>query len=265
MSRKKNMATTRKKTKKVGKILEFFGAISGFWPVWMSTLVIVGGVFGFQYFEKNYTVIEEKKLNLNRYEINILPEQIKIIGELKFIHPLTIKKLVSENIRSGLLSSDLSQIKIFIEAEPWIKSATIKRLPADILQLQIEEQQPMMRWRNSGLISVNGELFEPKNMQQFSSMAAIYSKKISIPMGLELLTKSLSVLKKFELDLEQINEDKLGAWELKTTQGVVFKFGRKELQHRLQILEKIWPSAIRKGPLKIVDLRYPNGAAVSYL
>jgi len=259
------MATAKKKNKKSGKILEFLRAISGFWPVWLSTLVILSGVFGYQYYENNFMLDVGNNAIAENKEISISPQQIKIVGALKFIKPIDVKKLVSENISSGLLSSDLNQIKLFVEAEPWVRSATIKRLPAGILQLQIEEEKPMLRWKNSGLISVNGDLFEPENIEEFNSMPSIYSEKNSIRTGLEILKKSILVFKKLKLDLAQIKEDKLGAWEIKTTQGVVFKFGRKELQHRLQILEKLWPSAIAKGSLIIVDLRYPNGAAVSYL
>jgi cell division protein FtsQ len=265
MAKKKTMATTKKKSKKVSKILEFFRAISGFWPVWLSTLVIVGGVFGFQYYESIHSANKEDAEIVSMGEVTILPEQIKIVGNLKYIQPKKIQRLISENISSGLINSNLNTIKVFVESEAWVRSASIKRLPSDILQLQIEEQKPMMRWGNKGLISVNGELFEPKNLIQFSSMPSIFSDKKSIPMGLQVLTKSIVVLKKLKLDLKQINEDKLGAWELQTKQGVLFKFGRKELNHRLQVLEKLWPSAVKKGSLKIVDLRYPNGAAVSYL
>ncbi len=264
MASKKNMASTKKPAKKVGKVLEFIRAISAFWPVWMSTVVIIVGVFGFQFYQQHVDINEENKTAI-KPQVSIHTRQVKVVGELKYIKPIQIKKLVSENLSSGFLASDLMQIKSFVEAEPWVKSATVKRLPPDILQLHIEEQKPILRWGNKGLISIYGDVFEPSEIGQFENLATIVSEKESIGEGLELLTQSISVLKKLQLNLEKISEDSLGAWEIKTTQGVLLKLGRKKLKHRLKILEKLWPKAIKKGSLKIVDLRYANGAAVSYL
>jgi len=268
MARKKTMATTRKPTKKVGKMLEFFRALSGFWPVWLSALVILVGVVGYQYWETNKLINNKTKMVAENNQINISTAQIKVTGKLKYLSKLSIRKLIFKNVKSGFLTTDLNQIKTFVEAEPWVKSATVKRLPMDILLLHIEEQQPMLRWGNKGLVSVQGEVFEPDDFiksTEFDSYPAIVSEKESIVEGLELLTYSIPVMRNLELNLAQISEDKIGAWEIKTVQGVTLKFGRKNLRHRLKILEKLWPFALKKGSLKLVDLRYSNGAAVSYL
>ncbi len=257
------MATTKKRNKKTGKALEFLHAISGFWPVWLSTGIIIAVVFGYQYYD--HFSLQSSEQTVVVKEVNIKPHQIKIVGNLKFIEAREIKNLLSQKLQSGYLSTDLTQIRKFVESEAWVKEVTVKRLPPDILQLQITEQQPMLRWGDKGLISQHGEVFFPQNIEQYSSLAKIISDEDSIHNGLEFLTKSMPLMKKLKLDLGQVIEDRLGAWEIQTTQGMVLKFGRKKLAHRLQILEKLWPYALNKGPVKTIDLRYTNGAAVSYL
>ncbi len=265
MAIKKKMATAKKRTKKTGKIVEFFSAIFGFWPVWLSAVFIVAVIFGYDYYNRIETTTTIEETIVSRDENTIVPAKIKVTGRLHYIDEKLIKKLVAETLQQGYLGSDLIKIRETIEAEAWVKRAIVKRLPPDILQVDVIEQKPMLRWRDEGLISQQGELFFPQELEQFSRLAAIDSEKKSIQMALDFLKQSMPVLQTMQLKLKSVREDELGAWQINTVEGIELKFGRSDFQHRLQLLKKLWPSALQKGAVQKVDLRYANGAAVTYL
>jgi len=166
---------------------------------------------------------------------------------------------------------DLAATQNAVEQLPWVRSAAVRRLWPDGLALTLEEHEAVAHWRQPngepGLVNRQGEVF-------LADLAADAPQlpRLSGPAGAaaELLARH----GEFERQLAAIGRSVRAlalsprrAWRLHLDDGVVVELGRDEerqpLAQRLARFVAHYDAArARLGPIRVADLRYPNGFAV---
>ncbi len=282
MGRKTKMATSRKKQRRNNRLIEFFLALLGFWPVWTMLLLVVATVSGYHYFlhprameATNKMVNEKAEVKTKTIKTKMIKtavvdvQQIKVSGQYKYLDIGNLKTQVVALMQDGYLRSDLEQIRAKLAALPWIDQISLKRIPPRRIEIKITEHIPMLRWQQNGLISQQGVLFFPAIMatrkNAFKSLPLMKVKQNNIAAALGFLEQLLPSIEKMHLSFRQLEQDVLGGWTVTFANGERVVFGRKSFAQRLLWFTRIWPPATSQGVIKSMDLRYTNGAAVRFV
>jgi len=191
---------------------------------------------------------------------------VRIEGAFQYIAKEKVKQVLKEQVNNGLYNADIQQIQLSVNQLPWIESVRVKRVWPDAIDIRIVEQTPVVRWRGEGLLNLNGEVFVPDNISEFSGLPLV-----SGPVGNERklleIMKGLDVaLSDRQMELVEFLVNERRAWSIKLKNGVEIILGRNEplskFQRFLKTVTLIGEEQIEK--IVVVDLRYSNGYAVTW-
>jgi len=191
--------------------------------------------------------------------------RVQIEGEFLHLEPARLQDIVERSVDAGFFGVDVARVRARLLDEPWIREATIHRVWPDTLRVSVVEQVPVARWGTEMLLNENGDIFAPspesipQGFVQFDG-----------PLGLELdiLNRYRAMSPRFVelgLAIEKIRLSARHAWTVYLDGGQEIELGRRDVDVRLNRfllayragLTDIWADIGR------IDLRYPNGFAVS--
>lgn len=205
-------------------------------------------------------------------------DKMSVAGEFKYQSPEELRDHVSHFIGQGFLSADLEDMKQYIEALPWVHSATVSRAWPGEVKVRVEEQVAVSYWNSEGFINKSGELFVPNNVVQDLSLPILQYEGLASDaerLGMfQLFNYVQNELALFSLQATSLQQEARGTWELKLSNGINIILGhidqqgtsRKALDDKLERVGKLLNSKNDLSPEKInkLDTRYPNGIAVQW-
>lgn len=186
-----------------------------------------------------------------------------------------------EALRSGLagttLTAALGGVREKIDAHPWVRQVTIRRIWPNRLLIQIEEHQPIASWGDGRFFNRQGELFVGEANGVMDDATDHYQcllPELEGPVGSQarVLERAMQASVLLEANGHRLNAMALGsqyAWQLRINNGLVVEIGRDAIgtdwQVRLQQMAESlsWLNAqvSSEGRLARIDLRYANGYA----
>ncbi|MDR1853718.1 MAG: cell division protein FtsQ/DivIB [Azoarcus sp.] len=174
-------------------------------------------------------------------------------------------------IHGNFFTARLEDVRAAFEKLPWVRSAEVRRLWPDGLELTLEEHEAVAYWRDSEsgdvrLINAQGEVF------MASSDAAM--PELSGPRGtattvLKRFDEYARLLEPLQAKLVRLDLSPRGAWALRLDNGLTVVLGREEerapLEARLKQFIAAWPRLHGEMGLEVAraDLRYPDGFALT--
>lgn len=191
---------------------------------------------------------------------------VRIEGVFQYISKEQLKETLLPYVMTDYFSIDVQAIDNAARQMPWIKGVSVKRVWPDTIDIKVSEQYPAVRWGETGMLNLNGELFSPDNAEQFKDLPLIHG-----PAGYE--ARLLEIMKGLETDLAdrslhltefRVNERR--AWDIVLKNGIEIKLGRngqlRNFQRFLKSLDLLGGDKI--ASVATVDLRYPNGFAITW-
>ena len=176
-------------------------------------------------------------------------------------------------IRGNFFTIDLDNVRVSFEKLPWVRHAEVRRRWPDAIELHIEEHQAVAYWTvsESGdvrLVNRNGEVFVAASN---AAMPHLDGPQGSSGRLLEHHAEYSRLLQPLGLQLTRLAMSARDAWQLTLDNGLVIMLGREQdkvpLRERLTRFIRAWPQVRQqiKTQVAIVDLRYPNGFALTPL
>ena len=223
--------------------------------LWLKVLVLIAFFGGGSYWGI-VTLTDPKLLPL---------KVVRTEGKFRYIQRQDLEQAVASLTRGGFLTVDVAAIRDRAKSLPWVDRVSVRRVWPDSLQLWVEEQDPLCRWRDDAMLNVRGEVFHPKA----GSIPSGYPR-LSGPDGSEKeLARYYLVIKNrlasLGLVVEELTMDERRAWSMKLKNGAVIRLGSKDLDERLARFYRIYPLLqADTRQLQEVDLRYTNGFAVAW-
>jgi cell division protein FtsQ len=219
---------------------------------------------------------------LLRMEPAALP--VRVVNVDGAIHRLSAKVLaqaVTERLHSGLLTQDLCALRHAVEALPWVRSASLRRVWPDQIHLSVTEHEPIARWGDDGLVTADGIVFRPEaeslppGLPQLSALAlpgyaapdAGRSKAMDDAKAPAVVANYLrwrERLATLGLKVGALAQDARGAWTLHLTNGLRLDLGAERVEDRLGRFTRTYPQLAEAGRAEVIDLRYANGLAVRW-
>ncbi len=191
---------------------------------------------------------------------------VRVEGAFQYIARETIKEVLDEQVMHGFYNADLQRIQAAVEALPWADEVEVQRIWPDAIKVRISEQRPVARWGGDGLLNGQGELFVPHNIEEFKDLPTVTGPEGQQRRLLEVM-KGLSVaLRDKAMMLRAFSVNERRAWRVVLEDGMVIKLGRttplENIQRFLRTAEILGYERI--AMMASVDLRYPNGYAVTW-
>ena len=90
-----------------------------------------------------------------------------------------MRKALRLSVGAPLLNYDLEAAKKRIEALPWIRQVSVKRMLPNTILLSISESRALAIWQNKGkfsLINEQGEEIKVSDLRKFNSLMVVVGK-----------------------------------------------------------------------------------------
>ncbi len=191
---------------------------------------------------------------------------VRTEGVFQYLSKDEIKTVLMPLVTTSIFDADMQRIHATVAKLAWVKNASVERVWPDTIDIKVHERKAYVRWGQNGLLTEYGELFTPNNVDQFRSLLLIEGPKEQEAKTLEIMKGVNTALQDQALELAEFKVNDREAWEIKLKTGLEILLGRtaqlKKLQRFLDTLPVLGQEKI--AAMALVDLRYPNGYAVSW-
>lgn len=198
----------------------------------VSLVVVCVGVIASAYIWKSglfqeWTVEAQDTVNREFVDAGFTVKDVRITGqentELK-----QIRAALALYDGQSIVSLDLENMLIRVEALPWVKAATITRIIPDALEVAITEHQAAALWQNSGrfyLVDRAGYVITDKDLAKYAKIPQVVGVGAN-----ENIAGILAMRDKYpDLFVQVKSSVWIGdrRWDLNLTNGIIIKLPEK--------------------------------------
>lgn len=191
---------------------------------------------------------------------------VRVEGAFQHLGKDEIKQVLGKSIMHGFYQTDLQQIQDSVKKLPWADTVEVQRIWPDAINVSIQEQKPLVRWGKTGLLNTRGEVFEPDDASQFETLPVIIGKQGQEKKLLDVVKVLAAALQGKSMYLKEFSVNDRRSWEVGLESGLKIKLGRKtplsNIERFLRSVELLGTERVKQ--MAVVDLRYPNGFAVTW-
>jgi len=191
---------------------------------------------------------------------------VRTEGVFQYLSKNEIKTVLQPLVMTGFFEADMQAIHSVVSTLPWVDTVTVKRIWPDAIDIKIREKKPYARWGKNSLITERGVIFTPNNSEQFQNLTIVTGPEQQQVKVLEIMKGVKTALADQSMQLAEFSVNDRWAWKIKLATGLEILLGRndqlKKLQRFLKTLAVLKQEQV--DAMTIVDLRYPNGYAVSW-
>jgi cell division protein FtsQ len=191
---------------------------------------------------------------------------IRTEGVFKYLVQDEIKDALQPLVKTGFFDVDVQVIHAAVTGLPWVESATVRRVWPDTIDIKVRERKPFVRWGEKSLMSENGIVFIPRSTEPFEDLMILTGPDQQQVKVLEIMKGVKTALADQSFEIAEFTINNRWAWKIKLANGLKIQLGRteqlKKLQRFLKTLNVLQQEQI--DAMEVVDLRYPNGYAVSW-
>jgi len=192
---------------------------------------------------------------------------VRIDGEMAHTPAESVERVVTRHTTgAGFFSVDLGALQSDLETLPWLRSAGLRRIWPDTLDVAVAEHRPAAYWNEAALISARGKVFRPAALPAGLDLPAMSGPSGHGPDMLVRLHEIDRGLAPMQLAVRGLHLDARRSWRIELDNRVVLRLGRGDIEPRLDRFRAVWAAVLarRADRIAAVDLRYPNGFAVAW-
>ncbi|RIZ67543.1 MAG: cell division protein FtsQ [Methylococcales bacterium] len=191
---------------------------------------------------------------------------VRIEGVFQYLSKSEIQTVLQPIVMAGFFDVDMQEIHTAVSILPWVDTVTVKRVWPDTIDIKVDERKPYARWGETSLITEQGIIFTPKNIELFKDKVLVIGPELQQLKVLEIMKGIKTALADHSMKLAEFSVNERGAWKIKLASELEILLGRNEQLKKLQRFLKTLTVLDEEQFLQIerVDLRYPNGYAVSW-
>jgi cell division protein FtsQ len=174
-----------------------------------------------------------------------------------------IQAVAGDRIRGNFFAVSPADVRAGLERLPWVRSASVRRVWPDRLEVELEEHVALARWGDESLVNSYGEKFFGRTDQLLPQFVGPAGTEREVARRYRRFAQIAAPL---GAPLERVVLTPRFAWQLRLESGLNIMLGRDAdaAESRLQRFVEVHESALGKMQRKpeYVDLRYPNGFAL---
>ena len=186
---------------------------------------------------------------------------VELITPLKHASRVQIEVMLARQGRGNFFALPIDDLRGAIERQPWVRSATVRRVWPDRLEIGIEEHVAFARWGADALVNTYGERFAGSVDEALPLFSAPAGSEAEVTRRYERFSALVAPL---QSPIERVVLSGRHAWGLRLANGLQLTLGRDAdlAEHRLERFVKTYATSGASAVPQVVDLRYPNGFAL---
>ena len=192
--------------------------------------------------------------------------RLRVHATMSQVSAEQVQGIVMPYAHRGYFAVDLQSAQDELESLPWVESAKVHKLWPDVLEVTLVEHQPLARWGDDRLLSVQGKLIALPEGFDVTALPDLGGPDAQTEQVLELYGFAQPLFASTGQQLQRVRMDARGSWELRIGEGIDVVLGRHDARARLQRFARVLPQlvAAQKAPIVRADLRYTNGFTLSW-
>lgn len=193
-------------------------------------------------------------------------EYVVIEGELQRVTESDVQAAVFNFISRSMVAVDLDQIKLALESNAWIKSATLQRKWPNTLIVNVTEEVPIARWGSNQLLNQDGNIFSPPALDTQFNLARLSGPEGSEKQVMEQYQLFNQLLYPKNIRIASLSLNSRGAWSMILSNDISLSVGSISPVQRVRRFARVYDSAFagRINEIERFDLRYEDGIAVAF-
>lgn len=219
----------------------------------------------FAYFLLAFFIVSSIYLyNLLKHSNYFPIKAVHVVG-LNHIAKTEMKDALLPLVMRGFFSINVETIHDRLLQMPWASEVLVRRRWPDTIDVLMHERVAVARWNENSLLSEDGDLFTPKDIDQPSLANFVGADGQQITM-LKYFVKINRILLPLHVKISYLELTPTMTWKLKLDNGMVLKVGYSDILTDLTHFVKVYPKIVgeRAKDVEYVDLRYSNGMAVKW-
>ncbi|WP_144393692.1 cell division protein FtsQ/DivIB [Pleionea sediminis] len=192
--------------------------------------------------------------------------RVALLNSAEFVSEQELEVYLKSNVESSFFTLSMDEITRVMIEHPWVKSVSARKIYPNTLMLSIEEHQPWLNLNNKQLISQEGIIFEPTNINKFAELPLLYGKFGDLEDLLSMYHFFSEQMPENDYRIVRLDFSAHQGWIMKLENGIRLYLGKKDLPERLErfllVVEKA--STQNHKHLAYIDLRYQSGVAVGW-
>ena len=193
-------------------------------------------------------------------------DRVVVNGDFYHLKEKEVINLIDQKVKDGFLSLNLSGLNKYLESEPWIRNATIRRSWPSTIIVDITEEKPIARWGEKQVLNNVGDYLEITDKQSIRNLPTFtteFGKSKEMIKSYQLMSE---ILGPTGLKVHKIRRDVVGSWLITTSSGIQINLGRDQLAQKLRRFQVVWSAQLNSQveKIKTIDMRYPNGISVAW-
>ncbi|PYE33280.1 cell division protein FtsQ [Idiomarina fontislapidosi] len=232
-----------------------------FWSGVVICIITIGGfVLGTWYLMN--VLEDEQQVPLARFSVQ---------GELVQTDVVAIRNAILAEPLGSFFTADVDRIRTRIEALPWVKQASLRKVWPDRLSVYVTEQNPLAHWNGDRLLNADGEVFsaELDETKLSKALPHLFGPEREVEQTLTAYRDLQGLLTLNGLSISALRLTDRFSVSLVLKSGIELKLGREATAERVKRFIDLLPK-IKSHPnnekqrIEVVDLRYDTGVAVSW-
>ncbi len=232
------------------------------WNFWLGVVICVvtigGFVFGTWYLMD--VLEDEQQVPLARFNVQ---------GQLQQTDVAAIREAILAQPLGSFFTADVDQIRARIEALPWVKQASLRKVWPDRLSVFVSEHQPQALWNADRLINEQDEVFRADVTKVSAQLPQLFGPEHAVEDTLSEFYRLQKMLSVNGFSIRALRLTDRFAVSLVLEQGIEIKLGREATLERIKRFIDLFPSMMnhensKENKVDTVDLRYDTGAAVAW-
>jgi cell division protein FtsQ len=188
---------------------------------------------------------------------------LEVAGGLERVTAAQVRAAAAEQAGRGFFGIDIADAREAVEALPWVAGATVSRRWPDALSIEIRERRAVARWNGETLIGASGTPFEVAGTGGMQGLVHLEGPDGRLEEVFDRWRTMAARMAPAGVEIQRVALDPRGSWRVRLRGGHELLLGREALDARLQRYLDIRRGLERDGAIARVDLRYPNGVAVT--
>ena len=189
---------------------------------------------------------------------------VEVIGSLAPAEAAEVERRLNELKPRRLLSTDLGALREHLMALPWPRLVQVRRVWPDTISIRIERQLVVAKWGGEGYLTAGGKLVG--GLDRAVRVPLLDCEVASPQKALEVYRYLQDMASEDDLEISALAENALGEWRLELASGVRAQLGAEALRSRMRRFMQVHRhlAQVNAQPVRYLDLRYANGAAVRF-
>lgn len=160
----------------------------------------------------------------------------------------------------------LGELRTELKKEAWVADISLHRKWPDIIEVKVDERAPVVRWGAKGLLTSDGDLFEPEQAWTGAGLPQLSGPEGSHQRVFEQFHRWQPAVASIGLHLVALSLDERGAWSLDVADGWRLTLGKNDVEARFNRFLSSYPKirAAREELIERIDMRYSSGMAVRW-